>query len=289
LPPGAHIGPVSWALLAAGLAFGLGMVLSGACLSGHLYRLGQGYTRAPFALFGSLVGFGVAFYSWNWLYVRAIAQAPTPWLPGLLGYGGALAVHLGVIGLMALLLLPRLPWLPAQPPRVVTFRWVSERIFVERWNPLITGALVGAVGTFAYLRVEALGVTAQLGTITRTMLADTALLPAHLYGLDALAGCATEVVRTVTDNGWLIAGLVLASLAAALVGNHFQLSPLTARSGGTALLGGVMMGWGAMTALGCTVGTLLSGISAFALSGWVFAAALYAGVWLGIRLRLHQD
>ncbi|MFX9788069.1 YeeE/YedE thiosulfate transporter family protein, partial [Acinetobacter baumannii] len=29
LPPDAHIGPVSWALVLAGLAFGLGMVASG--------------------------------------------------------------------------------------------------------------------------------------------------------------------------------------------------------------------------------------------------------------------
>lgn len=43
-----------------------------------------------------------------------------------------------------------------------------------------------------------------------------------------------------------------------------------------------------MLALGCTVGTLLSGISAFAISGWVFAFAVFAGVWLGIKLRLHQ-
>jgi uncharacterized membrane protein YedE/YeeE len=65
LPPGAHVGPVSWALAAAGLAFGLGMALSGACISGHLYRLGEGYLRAPIALFGSLLGFGLGFYSWN--------------------------------------------------------------------------------------------------------------------------------------------------------------------------------------------------------------------------------
>jgi uncharacterized membrane protein YedE/YeeE len=35
------------------------------------------------------------------------------------------------------------------------------------------------------------------------------------------------------------------------------------------------------------VGTLLSGISAFAVAGWVFAAAMLGGVWLGIRLHLH--
>lgn len=40
-----------------------------------------------------------------------------------------------------------------------------------------------------------------------------------------------------------------------------------------------------MLALGCTVGTLLSGIMAAAVSGWVFALFCFAGAWLGWRLR----
>ena len=118
--------------------------------------------------------------------------------------------------------------------------------------------------------------------------ANSAVLPTQLHGLDTLAGCATQVVQTITNNGFLITGLVLAAFAAALSGNRFHLSTLTVRNGTTAAFGGVLMGWGAMTALGCTVGTLLSGISAFALSGWVFAAAMLGGVWLGIKLRLHR-
>jgi uncharacterized membrane protein YedE/YeeE len=289
LPPGAHIGPVSWVLVAAGLAFGLGMALSGACISGHLYRLGQGYTRAPFALLGTLVGFGLGFYTWNALYTSTIARSQVLWLPAWLGYGGALAVHLVVISLMALFLLRHLPELPAQPARLLTLAQVWNHLFVGRWHPLVTGALVGAVGVFAYLRVEPLGVTAQLGSITRTTLANSGLLPDRLHGLDTLAGCATQVIQAITDNGLLVTGLVLASLSMALLGNRFQLTPLTFKHSTTALLGGLLMGWGAMSALGCTVGALLSGISAFALSGWVFAAALVAGVWLGIKLRLYQD
>lgn len=44
------------------------------------------------------------------------------------------------------------------------------------------------------------------------------------------------------------------------------------------------MGWGALVALGCTVGTLLSGIMAAAGSGWVFALACGGGLWVGWRL-----
>lgn len=289
LPPEAHIGPISWALALAGLAFGVGMALSGACISGHLYRLGEGYSRAPIALFGTLIGFGVGFYTWNSLYLAAIAGAPAVWLPAWLGYGGALIVHLLVLALLAWLLLPRLPEMAAQPAVKLTPSHIYAALFQKRWNPLVTGALVGLVGVFAYLRVEPLGVTAQLGSLTRTALNNTGVLPDRLNGLDSFAGCATMVIESITNNGWLIIGLALASFALALISNRFSISQLTVRNSFTALLGGVFMGWGAMTALGCTVGTLLSGISAFALSGWIFAAAVFVGVWLGIRLRLHKD
>lgn len=286
LPPNAHIGPVSWVLALAGLAFGLGMALSGACISGHLYRLGEGYSRAPFALIGSLIGFGLGFKTWYELYVGAIARAPITWLPAEFGYGGALIIHLLVLGGLALLLFR---FLPEQAPREggkLTYAGLYQSIFVQRWNPLATGAIVGIIGVFSYLRSGPLGVTSQLGSISRTVLTDQGYIGDTLPGLDSFTGCATQVVRTITDNGLLVSGFVLGSFGAALLANRFKLSRLTPVNTITALLGGVLMGWGSMTALGCTVGTLLSGISAFALSGWVFGVAVFLGVTLGIKLKL---
>jgi uncharacterized protein len=40
-----------------------------------------------------------------------------------------------------------------------------------------------------------------------------------------------------------------------------------------------------MTGLGCTIGTLLSGISAGALSGWVFGFSIFAATWLGFKVQ----
>ncbi|GAB4511902.1 MAG: YeeE/YedE family protein [Anaerolineae bacterium] len=288
LPPDAHIGPVSWVLVVAGMAFGLGMALSGACISGHLYRLGEGYSRAPFALIGALVGFGGGFFTWRSVYLGTISNAPVAWLPATLGYGGALALHLAVLTVFGLLLLRFLPEGNVNRDGKLTLNRVYDLVFRQRWNPLVTGALVGVIGTFAYLRVEPLGVTSQIGTISRTALDDAGLLAGRLNGLDTFTGCATVVAKAITENGWLIGGLVVGSLGVSLLANRFQPSRLTVVNGTTALLGGGLMGWGAMLALGCTVGTLLSGISAFALSGWVFGAAVFVGVWLGIKLRLHR-
>lgn len=88
LPPEMHIGPVSWVLVLAGLAFGAGMAVSGSCISAHWYRLAKGSAVAPFALIGT----GLGFHSWNPLYSAAVADAPVVWLPQYLGYGGALGL-----------------------------------------------------------------------------------------------------------------------------------------------------------------------------------------------------
>jgi uncharacterized protein len=288
LPAQAHIGPLSWALGLAGLLFGIGMALSGACISGHLYRLGEGSGRAPFALVGAICGFGLGLLSWNTLYVLAIADGPVVWLPAHLGYGGALAAQLGLLAILGLVLLRGIPELPARAASRISLATVRDTLLGTRWPPLVTGAIVGALGVVAYLRVEPLGVTSQLGSLARTALDQGGLLPEQLNGLDALAGCATVVVQTITDNGLLVSGLVAGSLAAALAAGRFRPAWPTAQGAASAWLGGLLQGWGALIALGCTVGTLLSGISAGALSGWVFALAVVAGVWLGIKLRLHR-
>ena len=108
-----------------------------------------------------------------------------------------------------------------------------------------------------------------------------------LFGLDKVAGCIAVVSETITNNGWLVIGIVGTSFAAALAGGRFKLSKLTVTNSSTALLGGVLLGWGSMTSLGCTIGVLLSGTQAFALSGWVFFAFVFLGSYVGIKLKFH--
>jgi uncharacterized membrane protein YedE/YeeE len=291
LPPNAHIGPVSTALIAAGLAFGIGMALSGACISGHLYRIGQGSLRAYPALFGSLIGFGLGFKSWNTLYSKSISDAPTTWLPHYLGYGGSLALTLFLLGLIAVVAIKfGKNSTPLSNPVATKIDLASIRqsLLINRWRPLTTGAIFGVIGTFAYLRIEPLGVTRQISTTSRTYFEGQGWIPQNLDGLDLMAGCIAVVSTAIVNNGWLILGIVIASFAAALAGNRFKLQQITWRNALTALVGGLLLGWSSMIALGCTVGVLLSGTQSFALSGWVFFATVFAGSWIGIKLKLHK-
>lgn len=283
LPPNAHIGPVGPVLAFAALAFGIGMAISGSCLSAHLYRLGEGSPTSPFALIGAAAGFFIGFLTWNPLFSLAIYTSPAIWLPHSLGYTGTLLMSLALCAALALLLL-RFAVRETESREVgLDLSSAARRVFIERWPPVLVGLMVAAISAIAFLRVAPLGVTAELGSIVRTGGASAGLLPDTLHGLDLLRGCATIVKETLlSPNGVFVAGLVIASFAAAFAAGQFKPTAPTKAQIVKGLSGGLLMGWGAMTGLGCTVGVLLSGIHAGALSGWVFLAFCLVGTWLGL-------
>ncbi len=281
LPPDAFIGPVSIALVIAGLAFGAGMAISGSCVSAHLYRLGEGSPTAPFALIGTAAGFILGFLTWNALYLSIVSGGLIVWLPRWLGYAGALIVSLAALAIVAAVLVRFSRKQETPAPHDDPWR----KIFVERWPAWIGGAVIGVLGTAAYLRVGPLGVTAEIGSRAREAASALGIAPLRLEGLDTLRGCIT-VVRDalLTNNGVFIGALVVASFAAALTAGQFRPAAPTPGQVVRGLSGGLLLGWGAMTGLGCTVGTLLSGVMAGAASGWVFGVAVFAGVAAALSL-----
>jgi uncharacterized membrane protein YedE/YeeE len=284
LPPNAHIGPVGPVLAIASLVFGIGMAISGSCLSAHLYRLGEGSATSPFALVGAAVGFGIGFLTWNPLYLWSVSESAAVWLPHHLGYAGTLATTLLVLGTIVVVLLAVGRWTPA-PAVDPGLRSAVTAVFKKRWPPIVGGLAVGAISALYFLRVAPLGVTAELGSLVRTAGAASGVLTDTLLGLDTFRGCATVVKEAIlSNNGLLVVGLVAGSFASALVAGQFKPAWPTQGQVGRGLFGGLLMGWGAMSALGCTVGVLLSGIHAGALSGWVFLGFCTLGAWVALSV-----
>jgi uncharacterized membrane protein YedE/YeeE len=286
LPPDMHIGPVSWALLLAGLAFGTGMVISGSCISAHLYRLSEGSAASPFALIGTVIGFWLGFQSWNTLYSATIASAPVIWLPQHLGYAGALALQLFLLGLIAYALW-RKPLLSTSEQKTSpeSFSRAIARSFEGRWPYWTGGIAVGIIAAVIIIRTRPLGVTSALGSTTRQLAEHAGIMPLRLDGLDSLGGCATIIRDTLlTPNAILVMALVAGAFIAALPGGHFKFRMPTWKEAVKGLSGGVFLGWGSMIGLGCTVGNLLSGIMAGAVSGWVFGIGIFVALWFGFKV-----
>lgn len=284
LPPDAHIGPIGPVLFIAAFAFGVGMAISGSCISGHLYRLGEGSPTAPFALLGTLIGFAVGFKTWNPLYLQSIATAPVVWLPTHLGYAGWLSLQLAALAGLAVLFtrFARRPT-QAEATQAPPLQTNLQKIFRDRWPAAAGGAAVGVLAAVAYFKVQPLGVTAALGSSARSALASSHLLPETLHGLDGFSGCRTAIVEGLSSNAAFVIALVFGSFASALIAGQFTPALPTRRQIANGLGGGILLGWGAMTALGCTVGTLLSGTIAGAASGSLFLVASFLGVAITLK------
>lgn len=81
---------------------------------------------------------------------------------------------------------------------------------------------------------------------------------------------------------WLNFGVVAGAVLSSLLAAEFRLR--RPKKAVLALGGGLLMGYGARLALGCSVGALLGGIASFSLHGWLFAGFVLLGVLAGIRL-----
>ena len=81
-------------------------------------------------------------------------------------------------------------------------------------------------------------------------------------------------------------GIMLgAALAAGLAGKFAPKAALPLKSLLAAILGGLMMGYGARLSFGCNIGALFSGIASGSLHGWLWFACAFGGSLVGIRIR----
>jgi uncharacterized protein len=97
----------------------------------------------------------------------------------------------------------------------------------------------------AYLRVAALGVTAELGSLVRTAGLSAGIVPETRDGLDTARGCVSAVkTALLSPNGLFVIGLVVASFASTLLSGRFEPSWPNVRGVLARFTGGVLMGWG---------------------------------------------
>ena len=102
----------------------------------------------------------------------------------------------------------------------------------------------------------------------------------------------SEGARAVLDQGFLKdpgtmrnLGIITGALFSTLIASGFKIKKIkTGRQVAAAILGGLLMGYGARIAYGCNIGALYSGIASFSVSGWVFGIFIFLGAIVGSKL-----
>ena len=296
-PADAHILPFGLHILLGGLLFGFGMVIAGGCVSGSIYRMGEGYVASWVAFGGLLIGLLASAFSWNWWWENQISTGPRLWLAEGLGYGGAVVVTLGALFLVYLLLLwwesrggIVIPDMPFKASDEETFAGklnnTLRRVFVHGWPAIVGGAALGLLNMLLYTYEHPWGFTGELSRWVINGTNGLGVGPGELAGADSLPGCALEVGGTgiFTHMLFLVIGMIFGSFIAALLSGEFKIRiPRERKRYVQALGGGTVMGYGAGIAMGCTIGGFFSAIPSLGLNGWIFALCLAAGAWLGTQ------
>jgi uncharacterized membrane protein YedE/YeeE len=272
--------------LVGGLLFGYGMILAGGCPQRCLVKAGQGNLKALLTLvliaIVSTMTLRGAFASLRASGLDAVA----------VGLGGS--QDLGGIAGRALSVSPTaLRWLVtlAITAAVLAFAWrMRAQLKPAHW---FGGVAVGLLVAAAFFLTGHLGFLpehpetlepAWLGTQSKRPegLSFSAPLAHALDLLTLWSDKATVATFGVT----LALGVVLGSFATAKWRGDFHLESFrTPGELGEHSAGALLMGFGGITALGCSLGNGVTGLAMLSGGALLATAGISAGAWLALRRR----
>lgn len=279
---GGFVAPVGLSVMVGAFIFGIGMQLGGGCGSGTLFTAGGGNARMAvtlaFFIAGSLIG--TAHLPW-WSDTPNIGAVS---LVKRLGLPGALALNLAVFA--AIFALSVVLERRRHGTSITLFGGFAGHPLRGPW-PILIGAVGLVLLNFLtlYLAGRPWGITSAFA-LWGAKIADTAGISVAEWAYwapraGALSGSLLRDVNSVMNFGIMLGAFTAAGLAGKFAPNlRIGFGPLAA-----AMVGGLMMGYGARLAYGCNIGAFFSGIASGSLHGWLWFAMGFAGNVLGARLR----
>jgi uncharacterized protein len=271
-----------------GFLFGVGMTLGSGCGSKTLVRMGGGSLKS-FVVFMFL---GIAAYTtlkgifavWRTTLLDPVALdlashgLPRQDLPSLISsWSGAspgpveLVVALAVAG--ALL--------------VFVFK---DREFRGSFDHVLGGTVVGLVVVGGWYVTGHLGFAENADTLEETFFATNSHTLESLSFVSPVAFTLellmlwSDKSLTVTFGVAAVVGMLLGSFAYAIASRTFRWEGLAgAEDTANHVIGGILMGFGGVTALGCTIGQGITGFSTLALGSILTFAAIVAGSALTMK------
>lgn len=152
-----------------------------------------------------------------------------------------------------------------------------------RWSPYVVGAGIGLLSWLSFLILNK-----PLGTST-SFAKTSGMIERLIRGPQVASKPYYQKIKLDVDWQWmLVLGIVFGALLSALLSGDFRLqwvpSLWLVNFGNTpvlrvvvALIGGILIGFGARWADGCTSGHGISGTMQLAVSSWISAIAFFVG------------
>ncbi len=275
-----------------GLMFGFGMVLASGCGSKTLVRIGGGNLKAMvvFLVLG-LSAFATLRGVTAVLRVQTLDKVQLA-LPA----GQDLPSLLGAIGLdLGLAAGPRALLLGGLLGGALVLWSLARR--EGRTAPVLLGGLgIGALVVAAWWVSGVLGhVDEHPQTLEAVFLATNSQRMESLsfvaplaYVLDGLLFF-SDTSKRLTQGMVIVLGVIIGSGAMALASRSFRWEGFRGvEDTANHLVGAALMGVGGVTALGCTVGQGLSGLSTLSLGSFIAVAAIIGGAVVGLRWQIWR-
>lgn len=284
LPKSIYMRPtLNWlSLLLGGVLFGVGMSLAGGCANKNLLRVGGGSLRSlvvlTFLAISAYMTLKGLFGQWraSWLDPVSVDLAAL----GLSNQSLATVVAKAT-GLPAGTALMTTLWLLGLALLAFVFKDRRFRGNATQWT---AGLAIGAVVVAGWYLTGHLGFgenpeTLEEGyfaTNTRTLESMSFVAPTA-FSLELLMLWTDKSLR-VTFGIATALGVVAGSLAWALFSRTFRWEGFASFDDlRRQLVGAVLMGFGGVTAMGCTVGQGLTGVSTLAIGSFIALAGILAG------------
>lgn len=276
--------------LVGGLIFGIGMTLASGCGNKTLLRIGSGNLKSlvvfvfmGFAAIATLKGiFGAFRVSVLTAPAVTIQLDHSQTIPALMtGMGGldAKAMQLLVTGVIALAML--------------IFVFMSKEFRKEHDNSL-SGIVIGLVVVAAWYITGHIGYAESPETMEMTYMGTASHLAESMsfvapsaYTLEYL-GYWTDTSSVITFSVASAFGVVLGSFLYAMISKSFRWEYFTsAKDMGSHIIGAIMMGFGGITAMGCTVGQGMTGVSTLSIGSFLALISIIAGSALTMKVQYY--
>jgi len=258
-----------------GTVFGVGMVLAGGCVTGTLYKAGEGRLTSMLAL--ATMGAGALAVDGGLLkpVKRALVKATMDieWSASLdealqMDYGPVAGV-IGGVGLVVLLAV-----LIARRRKDGKKRELGLRSLVRGgWSTMTAGIVIGVLGWAAYPMSGAAGRNMALGGMGGVKGAFSYLVTGDYGGTTWMIG--------------LVGGILVGSALSTYLRGDLRLKSGDASTLLVALLGGLLLGAGASIGHGCFIGNGVSGLALLSLHSLVFVIFMIAANWVTTALYLR--